>query len=192
MEKVICLASNNAHKLEEISKVLGLKGINVKSLKECGISEELPEDGDTLEANAAQKAEYVYNKYGITCLSDDSGLEIDALNGRPGVHSAHYSGSRSAEANIQKVLEELNGHQNRSARFRTVLAEAGPEGTKLYEGSVKGVITEEPKGAGGFGYDPIFVPEGESRTFAEMSSEEKNGMSHRSRALEVFFTSNYM
>lgn len=181
----LCFASNNAHKLAEILPLLPA-GIELLSLEALGCPEELPETQDTLEGNALQKAEYVWEHYGVACFADDTGLEVDALNGAPGVYSARYAGpQRLAADNVQKLLHELRTHSNRAARFRTVVALVGltPE-PKLFSGEVQGLITEEPQGQGGFGYDPVFQPtEGLGHTFAEMPLAEKNKISHRSRAV---------
>jgi XTP/dITP diphosphohydrolase len=181
----LTLASNNAHKLEEIrSKILG-SGISVLSLEESGVREELPETGNTLEANACDQANRVYSKFGFNCFADDTGLEVEALNNEPGVLSARYAGSaKDPEQNMQLLLENLSRHNNRSAQFRTAIALRLDGETYLFEGIVSGDITAEKRGNDGFGYDPIFQPEGSQRTFAEMSLTEKNGMSHRARALE--------
>jgi|SRR6476469_5560816 len=181
----LCFASNNVHKLDEIRALLPA-GLTLLSLADIGCAEELPETQDTLEGNARQKAEYVHQHYGVACFADDTGLEVDALNGEPGVYSARYAGpQRRAEDNVAKLLQELAGKPDRSARFRTVIALAGADGSmREFAGEVAGHITEQPRGNGGFGYDPVFVPtEGDGRTFAEMSAEEKNQISHRARAM---------
>ena len=181
----LCFASNNAHKLDEIRALLPT-GFTLLSLGDIGCAEELPETQDTLEGNAHQKADYVRQHYGVACFADDTGLEVTALNGEPGVYSARYAGpQRRAEDNVAKLLEQLAGHPDRSARFRTVVALAGADGNMHeFEGAVEGHITAAPGGSGGFGYDPIFAPlEGDGRTFAEMSSAEKNQISHRARAV---------
>lgn len=182
----VVLASNNAHKLDEIRAALQGSGLEIISLQEAGIHDELPETTGTIPGNALQKATYVFEKYGIPCLADDSGLLVEALSGRPGVDSAHYSGSRDAEANIRKVLAELHGHSNRNAAFITVLAFKSAENELIFEGRVLGKICEIPTGVNGFGYDPIFTPTGYDRTFAQMPVEEKISMSHRTRAIEKF------
>lgn len=154
------------------------------SLKDIECEDDLPETGVKLEDNARQKARYVHDKFGVDCFADDTGLEIEALNGRPGVYSARYAGPACiAEENVQKVLTELQGVQNRKARFRTVIALYLGDQEYIFEGSIEGRITESPAGSNGFGYDPVFIPEGEQRTFAEMSLEEKNRFSHRSNAI---------
>lgn len=180
----ICLATNNAHKVEEIRAKLGHR-FRLLSLAEIGCQEELPETTDTIPGNSKQKAEYVFAKYGIDCIADDSGLEIAHLNGAPGVHSAYYAGpERSHAANIQRVLLELRGVANRAAQFRTVLTWASALGTRQFEGILPGSIIDQPRGTNGFGYDPIFLPDGYTRTLAELSLDEKNAMSHRAQAVQ--------
>jgi XTP/dITP diphosphohydrolase len=180
---MLCFATNNKHKIEEVRAHLG-SDFQLLSLKEIGCKEELPEEQPTLEGNSFQKAEYVYKKFGISCFADDTGLEVAELHGAPGVYSARYAGDqRSAEANMQLLLKNLAGSQNRKARFRTVITLITPEFSKQFEGIVTGQIINEHKGSGGFGYDPIFLPDGYSKTLAEMSMEEKNAISHRARAV---------
>lgn len=181
----LCFASNNAHKLDEIRALLP-PGLTLLSLADIGCHEELPETQDTLEGNARQKAEYVLGHYGMPCFADDTGLEVAALGGAPGVYSARYAGpQRLAEDNVAKLLHEMQGAADRSARFRTVVALAAADGTvREFAGEVAGHIAEEARGTAGFGYDPIFVPdEGDGRSFAEMSGAEKNQISHRARAV---------
>ncbi|GAA4376503.1 RdgB/HAM1 family non-canonical purine NTP pyrophosphatase [Hymenobacter koreensis] len=181
----LCFASNNAHKLEEIRPLLPA-GTELLSLADIGCQEELPETQDTLEGNALQKAQYVWEHYGIPCFADDTGLEVTALNGEPGVYSARYAGpQRSAADNVQKLIRELEGQTDRTARFRTVVALVlSPDEKHLFDGTVQGTIIPEQRGAGGFGYDPVFVPtEGDGRSFAEMPLAAKNQLSHRSRAV---------
>ncbi|GAB3582730.1 Maf family protein [Hymenobacter daeguensis] len=181
----LCFASNNAHKLDEIRPLLPAS-IELLSLADINCHEELPETQDTLEGNARQKAEYVRQHYGVACFADDTGLEVQALNGEPGVYSARYAGpQRLAQDNVAKLLHKLAGAADRAAQFRTVVALAGADGTMHeFAGAVAGYITEETRGAGGFGYDPVFVPtEGDGRTFAEMTGAEKNRISHRARAV---------
>jgi len=180
----LCFASNNAHKLEEIQALLPAS-IKLLSLADIGCHEELPETQDTLEGNARQKADYVRQHYGMACFADDTGLEVTALGGAPGVYSARYAGpQRLAADNVAKLLQELRGQADRSARFRTVISLALADGSfHDFEGAVEGVITEEARGTNGFGYDPVFEPlEGGGRTMAEMSAAEKNQISHRARA----------
>ncbi|GAB3287428.1 Maf family protein [Hymenobacter tenuis] len=181
----LCFASNNAHKLDEIRPLLP-PSVELLSLADIGCQEELPETQDTLEGNARQKAQYVWDHFGVACFADDTGLEVEALNGDPGVYSARYAGpQRSATDNVQKLLQELSGHANRAAQFRTVVALVQPDGQVLdFAGMVPGRITEELRGHEGFGYDPIFQPtEGDGRTFAQMTLAEKNSISHRARAV---------
>ena len=164
------------------------------SLKDIDCLEEIPETSDTIKGNALQKARYVYEKYNQDCFSEDTGLEVEALNGAPGVYSARYAGEeKSAEANMEKVLKELEGIENRSARFKTIIALILDGKEYLFEGIVEGKILTDKKGKDGFGYDPIFVPENYEQTYAEMSLEEKNKMSHRALAvdkLKAFLDSN--
>ena len=186
MKKKLVFATNNAHKLEEIRAILGEK-VEVLSLKDIQCDTDIPETADTLEGNAALKAEYIYRHYGLDCFADDTGLEVDALNGAPGVYSARYAGGEGhdSEANMRKLLSEMADKTDRRAQFRTVicLIEGGTE--HLFEGVVKGEIIGEKRGSSGFGYDPVFMPEGYTETFAEMGSEEKNRISHRARAVQA-------
>lgn len=185
MIKKLVFATNNAHKLDEIRAILGDK-IEVLSLKDINCDTDIPETADTLEGNAALKAEYIYKNYGLDCFADDTGLEVEALGGAPGVYSARYAGGdgHDSEANMRKLLQELDGEHNRKAQFRTAICfiEQGEE--HLFEGIVKGSIIEQKRGASGFGYDPVFMPEGYEETFAEMGNAEKNKISHRARAVE--------
>ena len=181
----LCFATNNDHKLTEVRALLPAS-IELLSLRDIGCHEELPETQDTLEGNARQKAEYVWEHYGVACFADDTGLEVTALHGAPGVYSARYAGpQRRTEDNVQKLLQELHGAPDRSAAFRTVVALVQPgTGTLEFAGEVRGTITEALRGVDGFGYDPVFQPaEGDGRTFAEMSLAEKNAISHRARAV---------
>ena len=179
----LCFATNNANKLAEIRILLGDKFI-IKSLKDIACEEDLAEDHDTLEANSLQKAQYVFNKYNTNCFADDTGLEVDTLNGEPGVYSARYAGSqRSNEDNMALLLEKMKGKENRGAQFRTVITLVLPSETKQFEGIVRGKIATEKSGEKGFGYDPIFIPEDHEESFAEMPLEKKNSMSHRARAM---------
>jgi len=181
-----CLATNNEHKLAELRAKLGDR-FRLVSLAEIGCREELPETMDTLPGNSRQKAEYVFTGYGIACVADDSGLEIAALGGAPGVHSAYYAGpQRDAAENMRRVLKEMGATQNRAARFRTVLTWASAGGTVQFEGILEGTMAYEPRGANGFGYDPIFVPHGYTRTLAELTISEKNSISHRALAVQKF------
>lgn len=185
MKKKLVFATNNAHKLDEIRAILGDR-VEVLSLKDIHCEADIPETADTLEGNAALKAEYIYKNYGLDCFADDTGLEVEALGGAPGVYSARYAGGEGhdSEANMKKLLVELKGKTNRKAQFRTAicLIEDGTE--HLFEGVVKGEIIEKKRGCSGFGYDPVFVPEGYTETFAEMGNEEKNKISHRARATQ--------
>ncbi len=179
----IIFATNNAHKLSEVQAVLG-DGYELVTPRQCGIDEEIPETAETLEGNARQKACYLFERTGLDCFADDTGLEVEALNGAPGVHSARYAtDGHDFAANNRLLLKNLAGEENRRARFRTVicLIEQGKE--HLFEGIVEGRIIDHEAGSEGFGYDPLFVPEGFDRTFAEMSAEQKNGISHRGRAV---------
>ena len=182
MKQKIVFATNNAHKLEEVASILG-DNYEVLSLREIGCDADIPETADTFAGNALQKAQYVKQHFGYDCFADDSGLEVDALDGAPGVYSARYSGGGS-EANMDKLLHNLTGERSRSAQFRTVIALLIGEETLFFEGIVRGTITEERRGEGGFGYDPIFVPEGYELTFAELGSEVKNRISHRAKAVK--------
>jgi len=180
----LVFATNNAHKIKELQAIMGNR-IQLLSLKDIGCNEEIPEEQATLEGNASQKAFFIYNKYGYNCFADDTGLEIDALNGEPGVYSARYAGEeKSAEANMDKVLVGLLKIKNRNARFRTVISLVIDGIEKQFEGLVEGTILNEKRGISGFGYDPIFQPEGFSKTFAEMNLTDKNKISHRGRAVE--------
>ncbi len=189
----IVFATNNNHKLSEIQDILG-STIEVKSLKDIGCHVDIPETGTTLEENAQIKANYVWDNFQTMVFADDTGLEIDALNGEPGVYSARYAGGEGhdSEANIQKVLANLQGVENRKARFRTVIAfiykdkKTGNKTTKLIEGIVNGSIITEKRGEAGFGYDAIFVPEGYDKTFGELGMDIKNSISHRARAVQQF------
>ena len=184
MNKKLVFVTNNAHKLEEISQILGNK-IDLLSLKDINCQEDIPETADTLEGNAFQKASYIHQKYGYDCFADDTGLEVEALNGEPGVFSARYAGSgHDSEANMQKLLQNLNGKTNRKAQFRTAICLIMNGEEHLFEGIVKGEIIGEKRGGAGFGYDPIFVPEGHELTFAELGNDIKNTISHRARAVE--------
>ncbi len=181
----LCFASNNAHKLDEIRPLLPAT-VQLLSLADIGCHVELPETQDTLEGNARQKAQYVWDHYGVPCFADDTGLEVSALAGAPGVYSARYAGpQRSAEDNVAKLLDELQTQPDRRARFRTVIALVlGADEVREFSGEVAGTIAAAPVGQGGFGYDPVFRPgEGDGRTFAEMELSEKNRFSHRARAV---------
>ena len=192
----IVFATNNRHKLEEVSQILGSK-IEVLSLKDIGCNVDIPETGQTLEENALQKARYVNGHYHISCFADDTGLEVDALGGAPGIYSARYASMTSpaaqphdSEANMSRLLNELGENNNRKARFRTVFAlieegdRANTPTEHLFEGIVDGEITRRRSGAEGFGYDPIFQPDGYDQTFAELGASTKNQISHRARATQ--------
>lgn len=179
----LIFATNNQHKVEEIRSVLPAS-FSIITLKEAGIDIDIPEPHDTLQENAAEKARTIYQLTQTDCFSEDTGLEVYALNHEPGVKSARYAGEdKSFQNNIDKLLLKLNGHPNRSARFRTVICLLLKGQEYFFEGISEGSILTEPRGQGGFGYDPVFVPEGEDKTFAEMPLEEKNQYSHRSRAV---------
>jgi len=184
----ICIATNNLHKTEEIVPLLGKK-YNLLTLKQAGINEDLPENQSTLEGNAEEKAAFVFSKIGFCCFADDTGLEVEALNGAPGVYSARYAGpQRDSTENMHLLLRSLDGNENRKARFRTVICWISPKGNVFFEGVLEGKIAKSPSGNQGFGYDPIFIPNGESRSLAEMSLDEKNRISHRAKAVEKLVT----
>jgi XTP/dITP diphosphohydrolase len=181
----LCFATNNQKKLQEIRPLLAGR-FHVLSLEDIGCSEELPETGDTLEANSAQKARYVWEHYRIPCFADDTGLEVEALGGEPGVYSARYAGPQRKDAdNIDLLLAKLHDKTDRQARFRTLITYIDARGQEFqFDGKVEGAILPARQGDGGFGYDPIFAPEGSERSFAQMSLEEKNAISHRGRAVK--------
>lgn len=180
----LVFATTNAHKLSEVRAILG-DAYEVLSLSELGVHEDIPETADTLEGNALMKAQYIHDHYGIDCFADDTGLEVEALGGEPGVHSARYADNgpgHDSEANIDKLLTKLSGIDNRKARFRTIVALILNGETHLFEGEVRGTILNERQGKGGFGYDPIFMPDGFDLSFAQLG-DEKNVISHRARAI---------
>jgi XTP/dITP diphosphohydrolase len=178
----LVFATNNAHKAQEVEQILGGEYL-VKTLKDIGCEEDIAETADTLEGNALLKARYVKDHYGYDCFSEDTGLEVEALNGEPGVHTARYAGEqRSAEDNMAKLLQNLAGQENRRARFRTVIALLTGDDVTLLEGVCPGQISTEKRGSGGFGYDPVFIPDGYDQTFAELGDEVKNEISHRAIA----------
>lgn len=182
--KSFCFATNNPHKLEEIRALLG-PFFQLQSLEDIGCNEELPETQDTIAGNSLQKAKYVFDRFGVACFADDTGLEVEALNNAPGVFSARYAGEhKNSEDNIKLLLANLQGVKNRSARFRSVITLVESYGVNTFEGIVKGVILQEKRGELGFGYDSVFQPEGYNRTFAEMELQEKNKISHRALAVE--------
>jgi XTP/dITP diphosphohydrolase len=182
----IVFATNNAHKLEEVKTILHNR-LNILSLKDIGFVKELPETTGTITGNGIQKAQTLFNETGLACFADDTGLEIDALDGNPGVDTAHYAGpERDAVKNMNRVLCEMDGVEERSARFITVIAFVNKNGVQTFEGDVKGKIAYAVSGQGGFGYDPIFIPEGFDLTFAELPQTIKNEISHRARATVLF------
>jgi XTP/dITP diphosphohydrolase len=179
-------ATGNLHKLQEAREILGTEVV-LKSLQDLGFSGDIPEEQPTIEGNAIQKAQFIYDRFGEDCFADDTGLEIDALNGRPGVYSARYAGEGcSFQDNVDKVLRELEGCENRSARFRCVIALIAKGEVHTFEGVVEGKILTAPTGEKGFGYDPVFQPEESDLSFAQMSADQKHAISHRGRALEKF------
>ena len=187
--KKLVFASNNAHKLEEIRAILGTQ-YEVKSLKDIGCEVDIPETGSTFRENALQKATYVKEHFGFDCFADDSGLQVEALGGEPGVYSARYAVKNGVQvegnkddANMNVLLEKLTNEENRKACFRTSIALIFEGETHFFDGTVEGRIIREKRGNGGFGYDPIFIPDGYDKTFAELGNEVKNGISHRARAV---------
>ena len=185
MKKEILIATHNAHKKEEIQQILG-ENFTVTSLTDYNIHDEIVEDGNTFHANALIKAQYCYDTTGKPSLGDDSGLVVEALDGRPGIYSARYAGNHDFAKNMDKVLEELEEVENRKAYFVTVMCLVDETGTNYFEGRVYGNLTKEVRGEKGFGYDPIFIPENYEITFAEMKAEDKNKISHRKKAIEQF------
>lgn len=180
----LVFATNNRHKLDEIIRILG-KSCEIVSLDQIGCHDDIPEDHDTLQGNALQKARYVREHYGYDCFADDTGLEIKALDNRPGVYSARYAGpAKEAKDNMEKVLQEMQGKTDRQAQFRTVIALILNGEEHCFEGRVSGEILNAPQGKAGFGYDPVFRPDGYKESFAEMAMDEKNKISHRGRAVE--------
>jgi len=180
----IIFASNNLNKIREIKNVLG-NSFTLLSLQDINMNKDIPEDEMTLEGNALHKARHIYKASGMSVFADDTGLEVEALNGRPGVHSARFAGeNKDSDANIKKLLSLLENETNRNARFRTVIALISDGKEYLFEGIVTGTIIKERRGNQGFGYDPVFIPDGKSVTFAEMDLDEKNRISHRARAFE--------
>ena len=185
MKKEILIATHNAHKKEEIQQILG-ENCTVTSLTDYNIHDEIVEDGTTFHANALIKAQYCFDTTGKPSLGDDSGLVVEALDGRPGIYSARYAGNHDFAKNMDKVLEELEGVENRKAYFVTVMCLVDENGTNYFEGRVYGNLTKEVRGEKGFGYDPIFIPKNFEITFAEMKAEDKNKISHRKKAIEQF------
>jgi XTP/dITP diphosphohydrolase len=183
MNMELVFATGNAHKISEVVALLPA-GIRLKSLTDIGCPTDLPETTPTIMGNALQKARYVYDNFGVNCFAEDTGMEVDALNGEPGVRSARYAGEdKQPQDNTRLVLEKMNGMADRRARFRTVIALILNGETHTFEGVAEGRIAESPTGSGGFGYDPIFIPEGETRSFAQMPAAEKNAISHRGKAV---------
>ena len=186
MRMVLC--TGNPGKVSELLALLPSE-IELVGLKDVGMPGDLPETQETLEGNAVQKATYVFERTGLTCIADDTGLEVDALGGGPGVRSARYAGmDKDPQANMQRLLAELHGRSDRSARFRTVVALVGPDGARAFVGTVEGIIAHAPRGTKGCGYDPVFVPDGSDLTFAEMDPTAKNAISHRARAVQALVT----
>lgn len=184
MPHTLVFATNNAHKAQEVQQILG-PDFEIKTLREIGCFEDIPETENTLEGNALLKARFVRDHFGLDCFSDDSGLEVMALGGAPGVHSARYAGEgRNSEDNIALLLKNLQGLQDRRAQFRAVVALVSDGQEILLEGVCTGKIIDEKRGSGGFGYDPVFIPDGYDQTFAELGDEIKNRISHRGKAIE--------
>lgn len=184
MPVTLIFATNNLHKIEEIKHIVP-PYLHIITLQQAGIDQDIPEPHDTLEANASEKSSVIHRLTSHNCFSEDTGLEVAALNGAPGVHSARYAGEgRNFEENVQKLLHNLEGNANRSARFRTVISLIWNNEEHFFEGICEGTITHTPKGKKGFGYDPVFIPDGSNKTFAEMDLEEKNTFSHRRKATD--------
>lgn len=182
--KELVLATNNPHKVEEIRNILG-SSLSIKTLNELGFFEDIPEDSPTLQGNASQKSHFLFDKFGCNCFADDTGLEVEALDGAPGIYSARYAGeAKDPEENMRKLLKELEGKESRKARFRTVISLIWEGQEYFFEGIVEGVILTEKRGEEGFGYDPIFQPDGYDRSFAQLTMQEKNEISHRGRAVQ--------
>lgn len=179
----LIFATNNKHKIDEVQALVG-NDIVLRSLDDIGCSDDIPETGVTFAENASQKSHFIFDRFQLNCFGDDSGLEVDALNGQPGVYSARYGGTRNPEANLQLVLDNLGHSENRSARFRTVISLIINGREYFFEGAAEGSIARVKSGAQGFGYDPIFIPAGFDITFADMSAVEKNAVSHRAKAME--------
>ena len=179
----LVFATNNQHKLEEVQQLIGSK-FHLKSLADIHCWDDIPETGTTFEENAGQKSKYIFDRFALNCFADDSGLEVDALNNEPGIYSARYSGTRDSEQNMYLVLEKLGNSTNRKARFVTVISLLMDGKEYLFEGTINGQIAHRPSGKKGFGYDPIFIPDGYAITFADLDSSEKNRISHRARAMQ--------
>jgi XTP/dITP diphosphohydrolase len=190
MKQTFIFATNNKHKLEEVQQILGDK-VTLLSLKDINFSEDIPENEPTIEGNALYKARYIYTKFRQDCFADDTGLEVEALNGEPGVFSARYAGEdKNYESNNQLLLKNLQHTSNKKARFKTIIACILDGKEYLFEGIIEGIIVDKPRGNNGFGYDPIFQPIGYANTFGELSDDIKNTISHRAKAVEAFF--NYL
>lgn len=185
MKRKLVFATNNAHKLEEVAAILGDQ-VELLSLNDIGCQADIPETAETLEGNALLKSSYIYKNYHLDCFADDTGLEVEALNGAPGVYSARYAGGEGhdAQANMLKLLHELDGKENRKAQFRTAISLILDGKEYFFEGVIKGEIIKEKRGDSGFGYDPVFMPEGYDRTFAELGNDIKNQISHRALAVQ--------
>ena len=185
MKRKLVFATNNAHKLEEVAAILGDQ-VELLSLNDIGCQPDIPETAETLEGNALLKSSYIYKNYHLDCFADDTGLEVETLNGAPGVYSARYAGGEGhdAQANMLKLLHELDGKENRKAQFRTAISLILDGKEYLFEGVIKGEIIKEKRGDSGFGYDPVFMPEGYDRTFAELGNDIKNQISHRALAVQ--------
>ena len=185
IKRKLVFATNNAHKLEEVAAILGDQ-VESLSLNDIGCQADIPETAETLEGNALLKSSYIYKNYHLDCFADDTGLEVEALNGAPGVYSARYAGGKGhdAQANMLKLLHELDGMENRKAQFRTAISLILDGKEYLFEGVIKGEIIKEKRGDSGFGYDPVFMPEGYDRTFAELGNDIKNQISHRALAVQ--------
>ena len=185
MKRKLVFATNNAHKLEEVAAILGDQ-VELLSLNDIGCQADIPETAETLEGNALLKSSYIYKNYHLDCFADDTGLEVETLNGAPGVYSARYAGGEGhdAQANMLKLLHELDGKENRTAQFRTAISLILDGKEYLFEGVIKGEIIKEKRGDSGFGYDPVFMPEGYDRTFAELGNDIKNQISHRALAVQ--------
>ncbi|KAA4563130.1 non-canonical purine NTP diphosphatase [Bacteroides ovatus] len=185
MKRKLVFATNNAHKLEEVAAILGDQ-VELLSLNDIGCQADIPETAETLEGNALLKSSYIYKNYHLDCFADDTGLEVETLNGAPGVYSARYAGGEGhdAQANMLKLLHELDGKENRKAQFRTAISLILDGKEYLFEGVIKGEIIKEKRGDSGFGYDPVFMPEGYDRTFAELGNDIKNQISHRALAVQ--------
>lgn len=185
MKRKLVFATNNAHKLEEVAAILGDQ-VELLSLNDIGCQADIPETAETLEGNALLKSSYIYKNYHLDCFADDTGLEVETLNGAPGVYSARYAGGEGhdAQANMLKLLHELDGKENRKAQFRTAISLILDGKEYLFEGVIKGEIIKEKRSDSGFGYDPVFMPEGYDRTFAELGNDIKNQISHRALAVQ--------